>query len=157
MVLRIGAGNSRVMPVDTIEVWPEYRDRLTCSSAARGWSPCDRVSGSAPERSAPARRLLRGHVVDLPAALAQPGAQGFGSDVRARQQDPVDRIQDVVVGREVGQQALAGLLRRRNQLRLDPERTYGVGGGLADASDLHTGERPGVQAELLELLPDRPD
>ena len=54
-----------------------------------------------------------GDVVDLPAALLEPGGERLGRDVGARQQHPVDRVEDVVVGREVGQQALAGLLARR--------------------------------------------
>ena len=76
-----------------------------------------RVEPAALDRLAHRRRRRRrphgpvgGDVVDLPAALDQAGGQGLGGDVGARQQHPVDRVEHVVVRREVGQQALAGLL-----------------------------------------------
>ena len=80
----------------------------------------DRVEAAALDRLAHRRGrrgrphgAVGGDVVDLPAALLEPGGERLGGDVGARQQHPVDRVEDVVVGREVGQQALAGLLARR--------------------------------------------
>ena len=64
---------------------------------------------------------VRGDVVDLPAQLDQPGDQRLGGDVGARQQHPVDRVEDLVVGRPVLQQARGGLLAARHQVGLDAE------------------------------------
>jgi len=61
-------------------------------------------------------------------------------------------IEDVVVRREFVEQAERALLTRRNQLGVDPERTHRIRGGLPDAGDLHAGERPRVESELVELL-----
>src|SRR5690606_2451003 len=96
-------------------------------------------------------------VVDLPAALGQPGDEGLGGDVGARQQDAADHVQDRVVRREDLEQSFGGLLAGGQEFGLDAELAHLVGGGLADAGDLDAAERARVQAVLLELLPDRLD
>ena len=98
-----------------------------------------------------------GDVVDLPAALGEAGGERLGGDVGAGQQHPADRVEDLVVRRELGQQALGGLLAGRDQLGLDAEGAHRLGGRLADAGDLDAAEVAGVEAVLGELLPDRAD
>ena len=76
----------------------------------------DRVADRGGRRCRP-HRPVGGDVVDLPAALAQPGGERLGRDVGPRQQHPVDRVEDLVVRREVRQQALGGLLAGRAPAR----------------------------------------
>jgi hypothetical protein len=115
----------------------------------------DRVADLGRRRRRP-HGTVRGHVVHLPAALGQPGGQRLRRDVGAGQQDPADRVEHLVVRRELGQQPLAGLLAGRHQLRPDAEGPHGVGRGVTDASDLHAAEVPGVEPVLGELLPHGP-
>ena len=105
-----------------------------------------------------AHRPVGGDVVDLPADLLQPGDQGVGGDVGARQEHPVDRVEHVVVRRPDLQQPAGGLLvlAGRHQVGLDAPVAQRGRGHPADGGDLEPGEGPGVQAELLELLADRP-
>src|SRR5690242_834318 len=70
-----------------------------------------------------AHRAVRGHVLGFPAQVGQPRHQGFRGDVRPGQEHPVDRVEDVVVGRPRGRQALAGLLGLWHQVGLDAEVT----------------------------------
>ncbi len=83
--------------------------------------------------------------------------QGLGGDVGARQEHPVDRVEDRVVGRPVLQQPGRRLLARGDQVRLDAEVDQRAGGLFADRGDLDPGEGAGVEPVLLELLPDRLD
>jgi hypothetical protein len=73
-----------------------------------------------------------GDVVDLPAELLQPGEQRVGRDVGARQQHAVDRVEDVVVRGEVGEQALARLLPARHEVGAHAEVDERLRGRLAD-------------------------
>ncbi len=75
-------------------------------------------------------RAVGGDVLDLPAAFAQALGQRLGGDVGPRQQHPVHRVENVVVGRELVEQAQRGLLARRHQFGADAERAHPVGGGL---------------------------
>ena len=93
-------------------------------------------------------------VVDLPAALDQAGHQVLGGDVGPRQEDPVDRVEDRVVGRPVLEQAGGRLLAAGHQVGLDAPREQVRSGLLADGRHLDAGERAGVQAVLLEPLAD---
>ena len=72
----------------------------------------DRVELAGLDRLACRRRRRRGpdgavgrDVVDLPAQIDQAGDEGLGRDVGARQEDPVDRVEQVVVRRPVLEQA----------------------------------------------------
>ena len=53
---------------------------------------------------------VRGDVLDLPAEPYQSRSQGLGGDVGARQEHPVDRVEHVVVRRELRGQPGRGLL-----------------------------------------------
>ncbi len=99
-------------------------------------------------------RTVRRDVVDVPAAVLQAGHQGLGGDVGPGQQHPVERIEHVVVLGPVGEQALTGLLAGGNEVRADTEGAQGVRSRLADRGHLDAGERPRVQAALLDLLLD---
>ena len=101
-----------------------------------------------------AHRAVGDDVLHGPAEVDEAVDERVGGDVGARQQDAVDRVQVLVVGREHLDQAggVAGL-GLRQQLRGDAEVADGLGGLLTDGGDGHTCQGAGVQAELAELLP----
>ena len=59
-----------------------------------------------------AHGAVGGDVVDLPAEVDQARDEGLGGDVGARQEDPVDRVEQVVVRRPVLEQAARPTARR---------------------------------------------
>ena len=94
----------------------------------------------------------------MTSSTSQPSApqalgQRLGGDVGSRQEDPVDRIENVVVRRELRGQTSGRLLALWHQVRLDSPSLQGMRGHLADRRHLQTGEGPSVQPVLLELLP----
>ena len=111
------------------------------------------------DRVARRRRRRRGahgavgrHVVALPAQVDQAGDEVLGGDVGARQEDAVDRVEQLVVLGPVGQQPGGGLLARRHQVGPQTPVGDGLRGLVADRGDLEAGEGAGVEAVLLELL-----
>ena len=116
----------------------------------------DRVAGRRRRRRGPHGAVGR-DVVELPAEVDQAGHEGLGGDVGARQEDPVDRVEHVVVRRPVVQQAGGGLLAGRHQVGAQAPGGDRRGGLVADGGDLEAGEGAGVEAVLLELLAHRLD
>src|SRR6516225_3659654 len=76
-----------------------------------------------------------GDVLGLPAEVDQPRQQGLGGDVRARQQHPVDRVEQVIVRRPGRGEALGRLVSVGHQVRPDAEVEQRRRGLLADGSD----------------------
>src|ERR1700759_5610451 len=146
------------------------RDRVRLTGDAdqvphgRGGGEQHRVETAALDRLADRRgrrggpdRTVRGDVFGFPAQLGQPGHQVLGGDVGPGQQHPVDRVEHVIVRRPLLGQALTGLLALRDQVRRDAKVLQRGRGLVPDRGHLDPVERPGVQAVLFELLPDRPD
>ena len=125
----------------------------------RGRGEHDRVELARLDRLAGRGRRRRGahgavgrDVVDLPAEVDQAGHEGLGGDVGARQEDPVDRVEQVVVRRPVLEQPAGGLLAGGHQVGVQAPVGERGGGLVADGRDLQAGEGAGVEAVLLELL-----
>ena len=129
---------------------------LEVKTTASNWPALDRLTDRCGRRGGPDGPVGR-DVVDLPAHLAQPGDEGVGRDVGARQEDPVDRVEDLVELRPLGEQPGRGLLTGRHEVGVDAPLAQRGGGHPTDGGDLEPGEGPGVEPELLEALADGTD
>ena len=116
----------------------------------------DGVTGGRRGRGGP-HGPVGGDIVALPAELDQAGDQRLGGDVGSGQEDPVDRVQLLVELWPHAQQTGGGLLLGGDQVRAEPPAQQRLGGLVADGGYLEPGERAGVQAVVVELLPHRPD
>ena len=76
----------------------------------------DHLAGLGRRRRRPDGAVGR-DVVDLPAAFAQTLGERLGRDVGARQQNPVDRVENVVVRREVRRAGLRWTAHRSEPVR----------------------------------------
>src|SRR6201992_750527 len=146
------------------------RDRVRLTGDAdqvphgRGGGEQHRVETAALDRLADRRgrrggpdRTVRGDVFGFPAQLGQAGDHGLRGGGGPGQQHPVDRVEHVVVRRPLLGQARPVLCTLGHQVRRDAEVLERGRRLVSDRGHLDPGERPGVQAVLLELLPDGPD
>ena len=129
----------------------------------RGRGEDDRVELPALDRLADRRgrrggphRAVGGDVVDLPAHALQAGDEGLGGDVGARQEDPVDRVEQLVERRPVLEQPVRGLLAGGHEVGLEAPLAQRGGGDRRRRRRSSGRRRPGRRGRTPRTSPARP-